>query len=283
MTDAENQHFEFLDALPKKAKTLTFANRVGCAAGFDKNGEYIDELAALGVGHIEIGSVTRYPQSGNPKPRVWRYPDQGTIVNKMGMPNKGIDYALLRIEAARKRAAIGLSIAAQTVEDYVYCYQRAAFHVDFVTLNISCPNVQGGQSFQNPANLTELLEATHKYRSASLVVKISPDLTKKELVKMVDLFNDFEIDGVTCSNLTHHHNFPHEGGASGATAKEASMRTVSTVVKGLKNTKIIASGGILTAKDAQDYFDVGADYVQVFTGLLLNGPQLIEDIKNCVH
>jgi dihydroorotate dehydrogenase len=266
--DAEQQHYDFLGSLtaPRK-KELSFANRVGIAAGFDKNGDYIDELCALAPGFVEIGSVTLRPQDGNPKPRVWRYQDQNSIVNRMGMPNKGIDYALERIYQARKKTSIGLSIAANTVEDYATCLERAAPFVDYVAINISCPNVEHGQSFQEPHKLRELLESLGPYRHVPIAVKISPDLQRRELVNIVDLLNEFNVEGAICSNLTHNHDFLTVGGASGSAAKKASMRTVSRMAK-MFTGKIIASGGILTADDAWDYF--------------YNGPQLIEDIKRCV-
>jgi dihydroorotate dehydrogenase len=282
MLDAENQHFEFLDALPKKPAPLSFANRVGIAAGFDKHGDYIDALCNLGIGHIEVGSVTRYPREGNPKPRVWRYPEHGSIVNRTGLPSKGIDYVLDRIDAARKKASIGLSIAADTEDDYVYCLRRAATHVDYAAVNVSCPNVSDGQSFQDPAKLKELLAALGPYRSVPIAVKISPDLSNKQLIRIAKVLNTFQVEGVICSNLTHNHEFLTIGGASGKAAKSPSLHTARMMAR-YCTAKIIASGGILTAQDAQDYFDRGADYVQVFTGLLLNGPQLIEDINRCRH
>jgi dihydroorotate dehydrogenase len=277
MIDAERQHFDFLDALPcPPKKELSFANRVGIAAGFDKNGDYIDELCNLGVGFVEVGSVTLLPRPGNAKPRVWRY--QNAIVNRMGLPNRGIDYVLSRIEAARKKAAIGLSIAADTVEDYATCLRKAAPHVDYVAVNVSCPNVATGQSFQDPEKLKELLKAFTQYRKVPIAVKISPDLSNKQLIKIARVLNAFQVEGVICSNLTHDHEFLTIGGASGKPAKSPSLHTVSVMSRHC-TAKIIASGGILTADDAWDYFYHGASYVQVFTGLLLNGPQLVDDIK----
>ena len=294
------------DNKPVTVMGLKFKNRVGLAAGLDKNGDYIDALAALGFGSIEIGTVTPRAQPGNPKPRLFRLPEHQAIINRMGFNNLGVDHLLEQVKQANYTGVLGINIGKNfdtsienATEDYLIGLRKSYALASYITLNISSPNTKNLRQLQQGEEIKNLLSSlkeeqlklqqTHN-KYTPLVVKIAPDLNDDEIIHIAKLVREFNIDGVIATNTTiardaikGHTHAEEAGGLSGAPVKKQS----SHVVAGLSSEfngkiPIIAAGGILSGKDAQDKLDAGASLVQIYTGLIYRGPQLIEDILQTI-
>jgi dihydroorotate dehydrogenase len=285
-----------------KIMGLEFKNPVGLAAGLDKNGDYIDALAALGFGFIEIGTVTPRPQPGNPKPRLFRLPEHRAIINRMGFNNKGIDHLLAQVNRSQYPGVIGINIGKnfdtpieRAAEDYLIGLRKAYTAASYITINISSPNtkdlrqLQQGEDIKNliAALKEEQLKLRQQYEKYTpLVLKIAPDLNDDEIAHIAGLLLQFEIDGVIATNTTiardciaDHPLAGEAGGLSGAPVKDKA----TAVVKGLANElggqiPIIAAGGIMSAEDAQEKLTAGASLIQIYSGLIYQGPQLLADI-----
>jgi dihydroorotate dehydrogenase len=290
------------DSAPCKMMGLKFKNRVGLAAGFDKNGDYIDSMATLGFGFIELGTVTPRPQPGNLSPRLFRLPEQQAVINRMGFNNKGVDYLVSKIKMSLFSGIIGVNIGknlttdiADAHEDYLYCLQKTYSHADYVTINISSPNTPGLRNLQLKEHLDQLLERIqnereillqkyHKY--VPVVIKIAPDLNDTEIISFMESFQSSNLDGIIATNTTisregvEASDLAHEqGGLSGAPLRNRSSHILKVLKKGLNNkTTLIASGGIITAEDALQRFQSGASLVQLYTGLIYSGPGLVSEI-----
>lgn len=286
---------------PRRVMGLEFKNPVGLAAGFDKNGDYIDALAVLGFGFIELGTVTPRPQPGNPFPRLFRLPKQQAVINRMGFNNKGVDYLVAKIKACSFSGIIGVNIGknlttdvAHAHEDYLYCLQKAYPHADYVAINISSPNTPGLRNLQTKDYLGSLLgliqaerdtlfQKHHKY--VPVVVKIAPDLSDAEIVSFVEIFQNFNLDGIIVANTTLSREgvetscLAHEtGGLSGAPLRNRVANLLKVLKSACNNkTTLIASGGILNAEDALQRLQSGASLVQVYTGLIYSGPWLVNE------
>jgi dihydroorotate dehydrogenase len=291
---------------PVTVMGLRFKNPVGLAAGLDKNGDYIDALAALGFGFIEIGTVTPRPQPGNPKPRLFRLPEHQAIINRMGFNNLGIEHLLNQVKLSRYNGILGINIGKnfdtpieRAVDDYLIGLRKAYPAASYITINISSPNTQNLRQLQQADESRKLivtlkeeqlkLQQEHgKY--VPLTLKIAPDLTNEDISRIAKLLLEFEIDGVIATNTTiardmiANHPLAHEaGGLSGSPVKDKS----TAVVKGLSTElqgkiPIIAVGGILNSDDAQEKFAAGANLVQTYSGLIYQGPQLISEIVNAL-
>jgi dihydroorotate dehydrogenase len=293
------------NSAPCTAMGLEFKNPVGLAAGYDKNGDYIDALAVLGFGFIELGTVTPRPQPGNPFPRLFRLPKQQAVINRMGFNNKGVDYLVLQIKASSYSGIIGVNIGknlttdvAHAHEDYLYCFQKAYPYADYVAINVSSPNTPGLRNLQLKDHLGPLLgliqaerdklfQKHHKY--VPVVVKIAPDLSDAEVVSFVEIFQNSNLDGIIATNTTLSREgvettgLAHEqGGLSGAPLKNRASHVLKILKSVLNNkTTVIASGGIMTADDAVQRFQSGASLVQLYTGLVYSGPGLVNvTVKN---
>ena len=287
---------------PVEVMGLHFKNPVGLAAGLDKNGDYINALDALGFGFIEIGTVTPRPQPGNPKPRLFRLPEHEAIINRMGFNNTGIDHLLAQAQHSGYSGILGINIGKnfdtpieEATEDYLMGLRKAYTSASYITINISSPNTknlrqlqQGDEIRRLVANLkNEQLSLEQEYGFyVPLAIKIAPDLTDEEISHIASLLLDFEIDGVIATNTTisreaiaEHPLAQEAGGLSGAPVKTASTRVVKGLAAELQDkVAIIAAGGILSAEDAQEKLNAGASLVQVYSGLIYKGPQLIADI-----
>ncbi|MCP4474977.1 MAG: quinone-dependent dihydroorotate dehydrogenase [Gammaproteobacteria bacterium] len=287
---------------PKKIMGLTFKNPVGLAAGFDKDGDYIDDLASLGFGFIEIGTVTPRPQPGNHKPRLFRLPQAEAIINRMGFNSKGLDYLLNRLANRKKQTLLGINIGknlSTPVEDaqrdYLLGLERVYSYADYITVNISSPNTPGLRDLQQSERLKKLLSelkerhsqlATQHGSYVPLVVKISPDLSAAELIELAALLKQMEIDAVIATNTTIDHgavkNLTHgdeKGGLSGKPLREKATTAVTTLYQALNgDIPIIAVGGIMDAAAAEEKFAAGASLLQLYSGLIYRGPQLISEI-----
>ncbi|MGJ0489296.1 quinone-dependent dihydroorotate dehydrogenase [Methylobacter sp.] len=287
---------------PVRLMGLEFNNPVGLAAGLDKNGDYLDSLAALGFGFVEIGTVTPRPQPGNPKPRLFRLPEHQAIINRMGFNNHGIDHLLAQVKQSRYTGILGINIGKNfdtpienAVDDYLIGLRKAYSSASYVTINISSPNTKNLRQLQQGDEIKSLISALKEEqlklqqehgKYVPLVLKIAPDLTTDEINHIARLLLEFEIDGVIATNTTiardmiAGHPLAHEtGGLSGAPVKDKSTAVVRGLTAELNGRcPIIAAGGILSAADAQEKIAAGASLVQIYSGLIYKGPQLIEDI-----
>lgn len=281
---------------------LEFANRVGLAAGFDKNGLCIDALGALGFGFIEVGTITPRPQPGNPRPRVFRLPASHAVINRMGFPNEGVEALVARLARRRFRGICGVNIgknAATPLDeaggDYAACLRAVYAHADYVTLNISSPNTAGLRELQQQARLAPLLESLLELRArlarehgrhVPLLVKLSPDMTEEDLAATARIIGSLAIEGVIATNTTiarpgleGQRVAGETGGLSGAPLLELSLVTVRRLRAALgARAVIIGVGGIDSVSAAQAMLAAGADLIQVYTGLVYRGPRLIREL-----
>lgn len=294
--------YPVIENKPVKVMGLDFKNPVGLAAGMDKNGDYIAALTALGFGFVEIGTVTPRPQPGNPKPRLFRLPEHQAIINRMGFNNLGIDHLLNQIKHSNYSGILGVNIGKNfdtpienAVDDYLIGLRKAYTSASYITINISSPNTKNLRQLQQgdeiKALIASLKEEQLKLQQehgiyVPLAIKIAPDLTDDEITHIAGLLLEFEIDGVIATNTTiardmiADHPLAHEaGGLSGAPVKDKSTHVVRGLAAELQGKiGIIAVGGILSAEDAQEKLQAGASLVQIYSGLIYRGPQLIEDI-----
>lgn len=286
---------------PCNVMGLEFENPVGLAAGFDKNGDTIQALSALGFGFIEVGTVTPKPQAGNPKPRLFRLPKHAALINRMGFNNKGVDYLVEQLKQSTYRGILGVNIGKNretTLEnaplDYLDCFEKVYPYASYVTVNISSPNTPALRDLQHGNALRELLQElkrsqqtlmqTHQ-KYVPLVVKISPDLTAAELFSIAEILLAEKIDGIIATNttLSRPSDFQQEiaGGLSGkplSRLSTAAIRNLQTVLQGA--VPIIACGGIFTAEDVQEKISAGASLVQIYTSLVYAGPFIMRQLMN---
>lgn len=283
---------------------LEFPNRVGLAAGLDKNGDYIDALGQLGFGHLELGTVTPRPQPGNPRPRMFRLPEAAALINRMGFNNKGVDHLVAQLQRHRYPGIVGANIGKQketpverAVDDYLYCLERVYPHCDYVAVNISSPNTENLRRLQDTGPLAELLSAlvkagkTHARRIRSrrpIVVKIAPDWDETALRASLATIAESGIDGLIASNTTVSRdavaglpNAGESGGLSGKPLLAKANRVLSIAREVLgREFPIIGSGGIMSADDALAKIEAGANLVQLYTGIIYHGPALV---RNCAR
>jgi len=294
------------DNKPVSIMGLEFKNPVGLAAGLDKNGDYIDALAALGFGFIEIGTVTPRPQPGNPKPRLFRLPEHEAIINRMGFNNLGVDHLIEQVKQTNYKGILGINIGKNAdtpiknaTDDYLIGLRKSYNLASYITLNISSPNTKNLRQLQQGDEIKSLLSALKEEqlvlqkaqgKYTPLVVKIAPDLDDSEILHIAKLLLEFDIDGVIATNTTisrdaiQGHQYAEEtGGLSGAPVRDKSTYVVAGLSAELNGRiPIIAAGGISSGQDAQDKLTAGASLVQVYSGLIYRGPQLIEDILQTV-
>ena len=291
-----------LPALAKTVMGLSFPNPVGLAAGLDKDGRYIDALAALGFGFLEGGTVTPRPQPGNDKPRMFRIPEADALINRMGFNNGGVEALVRNVERARFDGVLGINIGknfdtpiARAADDYRTCLAAVYPLASYVTVNISSPNTQNLRQLQQAEELDALLTeignerdrlAARYQRRVPLAVKIAPDLDDAQIEAIADLLIRHGIDGVLATNTTLSKDavadLPHgqeAGGLSGAPLREASNRVIRLLFQALHGRiPIIGIGGISSVEHAQQKFDAGASLVQVYTGLIYRGPGLVAEL-----
>ena len=288
------------DGKPRHVLGLDFPNPVGLAAGLDKNGEYIDALAALGFGFIEVGTVTLRPQPGNPRPRLFRVPQAKAIINRMGFNNNGVDRLIENIRHARYKGILGINIGknAETpienaANDYIACLRKVYPFASYVAINISSPNTPGLRELQEKQELDKLLEALkeeHKKlaklfgRHVPLALKISPDLALQEIKEIAALLIAHKIDAVIATNTTLSRAgieglSQESGGVSGAPLNEKSTAVIRQLAAALQGRlPIIGVGGIMSGADALDKLRAGASLVQIYSGLIYRGPKLVNEL-----
>jgi len=295
-----------IPAHPVSVMGISFPNRVGLAAGWDNNGDYIDALASLAAGFIEIGGVSPDAQPGNPRQRIYRLTEANGIINRMGFPNKGVDYLTKQIQTSRYQGVLGANITKnKTTElsnaliDYVRCLQTLYTQVDYFTINFSSPNTPGLRDLANEAFVGNLLEgikteqtklAESHQSNVPLLVKLSPDMTDDELKQLLDQIIKHKFDGLVVCNTTvnrvgvegvNHSDEP--GGLSGAPLTERALSLLKTVKQHVGNQlAIIACGGIMSGEDAKARIEAGADLVQVYSGCIFRGPGLLKEISETI-
>ena len=287
---------------PKTVMGLTFPNPVGLAAGLDKNGEHIDAFASLGFGFIEIGTVTPRPQPGNPKPRLFRIPEARAIVNRMGFNNDGVERLIRNVERCRYEGILGINIGKnfdtpieRAAEDYLACLDAVFPHASYVTVNVSSPNTKNLRELQSADALDDLLARLKSRRDlltaksgrrVPLVLKIAPDLDEDQIDTIGQLLLKHGIEGVVATNTTLARDMvadlPHgdeAGGLSGAPLRDRSSEVIRRLFQALHGRiPIIGVGGIMSAEDARQKTDAGASLIQVYSGLIYRGPQLIPEL-----
>ncbi|MEH6595279.1 MAG: quinone-dependent dihydroorotate dehydrogenase [Colwellia polaris] len=287
---------------PVEVMGIKFPNPVGLAAGLDKNGECIKAFEALGFGFVEVGTVTPRPQPGNEKPRIFRLPEANAIINRMGFNNKGVDYLVDQVIKAKYSGILGINIGKNkdtpdenAKDDYIHCMRKVYDFATYITVNISSPNTPGLRSLQYGDALNELLSALKAEQTAlaekfgkyvPVAVKIAPDLNADEVDSIAQCLIANNIDGVIATNTTlardkvaHLPYGNEQGGLSGAPVKDKSTEVIQLLAKALDNKlPIIGVGGIASAADAQEKIAAGAKLVQVYTGFIYQGPELIKDI-----
>lgn len=292
-------------ALPTTVAGIEFPNPVGLAAGLDKNGDYIDAFARLGFGFIEIGTVTPRPQPGNPKPRLFRIPERKAIINRMGFNNKGVDHLVSRVKAARFDGVLGINIGKNfdtavenATSDYLLCMDKVYEHATYITVNISSPNTPGLRTLQYGDSLKELLEPIKQRQLAlsqefgykPVFVKIAPDMDESEVQTVAHTLINSGMDGVIATNTTLSRDgvaglkhAQEAGGLSGAPVEELSTDTIGYLCDALEGKlPVIGVGGITSGKGAADKIKAGAQLVQLYTGFIYEGPELIKDAVEAI-
>jgi dihydroorotate dehydrogenase len=292
-------------ACPVRVMGLDFPNPVGLAAGLDKHAEHVDALASLGFGFLELGGVTPRPQPGNPRPRLFRLPQAQAIINRYGLNSIGVDAFVANLR--KSKTIIGVNIGKnkdttneKAADDYEICLAKLYPHVDYVTLNVSSPNTVGLRDLQGAEVLEklvrqvkqkrELLREKHG-RNVALALKIAPDLDEAAILDIASVALRAGIDGIVATNTTVSREgvrgLPHadeQGGLSGAPVRAASTRVVRTLACALKGEiPIIGVGGIMSGADAAEKLEAGASLVQIYSGLIYRGPQLVtECVSACL-
>ncbi len=290
-------------AAPRVVMGLTFTNPVGLAAGLDKNGDYIDALAALGFGFIEVGTVTPKPQPGNPPPRMFRLVKEEGIINRLGFNNKGCDYLVERLRRIKYRGVLGVNIGknattplAAAAADYLYCLQRVWPYASYVTINISSPNTQNLRDLQHGDALRSLLKtlkaeqkniADQHQKYVPLALKLSPDLTREQVREISDIMLEENIDAVIATNTTlgraglNTIDAALDGGLSGKPLFAPATEMLRELALNLQDRiPIIAAGGIMNVDDAREKIAAGAVLVQLYSGLIYHGPNLVREVAD---
>lgn len=286
---------------PRKVMGLTFPNPVGLAAGLDKNGSCIDALAALGFGFIEIGTVTPRPQPGNPKPRLFRLPQAQGIINRMGFNNDGVDALIENVKRAKFEGILGINIGKnadtpieKAADDYLIGLRKVYAHASYVAINISSPNTKNLRQLQGGDELDALLAqlkveqeklAQQHGKYVPLAIKIAPDLDAEQIKRIAALLVKHRIDGVIATNTTLSRegveHLPHgneTGGLSGAPVREKSTAVIRQLAAELNGAlPIIGVGGILKGADAQEKMQAGASLVQMYSGMIYRGWELVAE------
>ncbi|WP_293916436.1 MULTISPECIES: quinone-dependent dihydroorotate dehydrogenase [unclassified Sphingobacterium] len=287
--------------LEREVFGLKFKNPVGLAAGFDKNGEYIDEMVNFGFGFIEIGTVTPRPQPGNDKPRMFRLVSDKALINRMGFNNQGADVAAGRLRHLKQRGniIIGGNIGKNKITpnedavlDYIYCFKALFDYVDYFVVNVSSPNTPGLRDLQEKEPLMNILRQLMDINSKDgiskpILLKIAPDLTNSQLDDIVEIVQETQIAGVIATNTTISRDglqsdpnlVKETGGVSGRPLTNRSTEVIRYLAdKSGRSFPIIGVGGIHSAQDAIEKLDAGASLIQVYTGFIYEGPRLISDI-----
>ena len=293
-------------AQPVEVMGLTFDNPVGLAAGLDKNAVAVDGMAAMGFGFLEVGTVTPRPQPGNPKPRLFRLPEQQAIINRFGFTNEGVDAMLERLAGVRYQGVLGINIGKNAVtpvenavDDYLYCLRKVYDRASYVTVNLSSPNTPGLRTLQYGETLKVLLGqikqcqkvlAEERGRYVPIAIKIAPDMTAEEVALVGATLLAEGMDAVIATNTTLDRSAVADspyaseaGGLSGAPLTDMSTEVIRLLAAELKGQMpIIGVGGIFSGADAADKIAAGASLVQLYSGFIYRGPELIRECADAI-
>ena len=279
-----------------KYLNLNFNNRLGTAAGLDKNGDYIDSLGALGFGFLEVGTVTPLPQKGNPKPRVF---DEQAVINRLGFNNKGVDYLVKNLKKRKYNGVVGVNIGAnktseaqQRIDDYLICFDKVAKYSDYITINISSPNTPGLRNLHEDKNIKNLIDSLEE-RVIELnfikpiFIKISPDESLEVIKSTAEYIKNSSLTGLIISNTTTNREMlknlkykDFQGGLSGSPLMEKSTSLLKKINEEFPELPIIGVGGVMNKLDFDNKLESGASLVQIYTGFIISGPQIVSDILN---
>lgn len=278
-------------------KNLTFKNKLGLAAGLDKNGDFIDSLGALGFGFIEVGTVTPIPQPGNSKPRIFRFLSQGAIINRLGFNNKGVDYLVRQIKSRKYQGVLGVNIGAnkesldqKRIDDYVECFKKVAPYSDYISVNISSPNTPNLRSLHSKENLLPLFDALSSARKNlnfvnPIFIKLSPDESQETISLIIETIREFHFDGVIASNTTvdktnllRNSLNDYSGGLSGKPLSIKSNALLTSIHKQDPSMIKIGVGGVFTQEDFEKKIDLGASLVQIYTSFIYKGPRIVSEL-----
>ena len=278
-------------------KGLKFKNKLGVAAGLDKNGDFINSLGALGFGFIEVGTITPKPQLGNAKPRVFRFSDQEAIVNRLGFNNKGVDYLVKRLERRKYNGVLGINIGAnkdstgsKRVDDYIECFQKVAAYADYISVNISSPNTPGLRSLHSKENFLPLFLAINDARerekfSNPIFIKLSPDENIDIISEITRSIKEFNFDGVIASNTTVEKsnlvvssNADLSGGLSGKPLLNKSNELLNFIHLSEPELLKIGVGGVHNVETFNMKLENGASLVQIYTSFIYQGPSIIKKL-----
>ena len=278
---------------------MIFANRLGTAAGLDKNGDFIDCLGALGFGFLEIGTTTPLAQKGNDKPRVFRLFKEKAIINRLGFNNKGVDYLVERLKRKKYKGIVGVNIGAnkdskdeKRIEDYLECFKKVNEYADYITINISSPNTPDLRDLHDIQNIKALIkpieeEARLRDFSGPMFLKISPDETEESIEDITKFINQSSLSGLIISNTTINKESLSEdsdknldGGLSGAPLMKKSTEILHAVNNKNLELPIIGVGGVMCKADFEEKINSGASLVQIYTGFIINGPKIVSEILN---
>ncbi len=285
--------------LKQKILGIDFKNHIGLSAGFDKNGQLTDILPSVGFGFAEIGSVTAFPCEGNPKPRLWRLPESRSLAVYYGLKNDGCETISKRLSEKHFDIPVGVSVAMtncsdnlvlkSAVKDFAKAFKTMESVGSYVTVNVSCPNAQGGQPFVSPHKFDYLFDVLDEIPTKKPVfVKFSPDLSYSELDALLDVASKHRIDGIVCTNLTKKRDnsrifddkVPQTGGLSGKVVQDLADKMLTYIYKKAgKRFILVGSGGVFTAADAYKKIRLGASLVQMITGMIFEGPQVVSEIN----
>ena len=278
-------------------KGLIFKNKLGIAAGLDKNGDFFNSLGALGFGFIEVGTITPVAQSGNPKPRIFRFFNQGAIVNRLGFNNKGVDYLVKKIKLRNFNGILGINIGAnktsegqKRVDDYLECFKKVYPYADYITVNISSPNTPNLRSLHQKENFLPLFEALHLARNEAkycnpIFIKLSPDEDEQIIAEILVAIKKFEFDGVIASNTTvrkdnlrYSGQYNLEGGLSGRPLLDKSNELLKFTHSHAPEILKIGVGGVDSKESFNSKLDNGASLVQIYTSFIYQGPEIVNKL-----
>jgi dihydroorotate dehydrogenase len=278
---------------------LKFNNRLGTAAGLDKNGDFIDCLGDLGFGFLEVGTVTPLPQPGNPKPRVFRLFKENAVINRLGFNNKGVDYLVKNLKRRKYKGIVGVNIGAnknskgeQRIDDYITCFNKVAKYSDYITINISSPNTPGLRNLHDEENIKNLIDSIEQ--SASILeftkpifIKISPDESIEIVKSIAACIQSSKLSGLIVSNTTINKDTlknikfkDYDGGLSGSPLMTRSTELLNSINNEYPYIPIIGVGGVMNKEDFHKKLESGASLVQIYTGFIIHGPKIVKNILN---
>lgn len=278
-------------------KNLLFKNRLGIAAGLDKNGDHIDSLGALGFGFIEVGTVTPLPQEGNPKPRIFRFPSQQALINSLGFNNKGVNHLVEKLRSRKFSGIVGVNIGSnkdsegqKRIDDYIECFKKVSPYSDYITINISSPNTPNLRALHAKENLIPLFAAiklaiTSMNYLNPVFIKLSPDEDEETIMNIIQAIKEYQFDGVITSNTTidrpelnemPDHSFA--GGLSGKPLFHKSTALLKNIHKHDKDLIKIGVGGVFDRKDFDEKLKSGASLVQIYTSFIYEGPRIVSKL-----